>query len=99
MAALAAPDDAGSLRERTRRLAAVGLDYPVVLAWMAVLGVVLSVVFPDPRATVRHPGSHPGMNVARVAAVPCIVMAFATGRGPHDAAAGTQVRLWTVPSA
>lgn len=175
------------MRERTRRLAALGLDYVVILAWMIVLGVVSTVVFlirgelPDTLGTIGPLGSQlvyfllltfvvgvylyrtesgphhatwgkrklglevraadgaapnrtkillrtivkllpwegahffvwqmmyvyyregyesepppwifVGLNAASVAALFYVAMVLATGRGPHDAAAGTTVRL------
>ena len=175
------------MRERTRRLAALGLDYLVILAWMAVLGAASALVFlvrgelPDTLGTLgplgsqlvyfllltfvvgsylyltesgahhaswgkrrmglevaRADGAVPGrrmillrtivkllpwegahffmwqmmyvyyregyeatppvwvflgLNAATVAALLYVVMVLATGRGPHDVAAGTRVRL------
>lgn len=180
------------MRERTRRLAALGLDYVVILAWMIVLGVVSTVVFlirgelPDTLGTIGPLGSQlvyfllltfvvgvylyrtesgphhatwgkrklglevraadgaapnrtkillrtivkllpwegahffvwqmmyvyyregyestppawvvVGLNAVTVAALLYIVLVFVTGRGPHDAAAGTRVQLRRVPA-
>ncbi|MBV1778820.1 RDD family protein [Paeniglutamicibacter sp. ABSL32-1] len=175
------------MRERTRRLAATGLDYLAILAWMTILGVASLVVFlvrgelPDTLGTIGPVGSQlvyfllltfvvgiylyrteagphhatwgkrrmglevtgadgaapsrakillrtivkllpwelahffvwqmmyvyyregyesepppwifVGLNAASAAALLYVVMVLATGRGPHDAAAGTTVRL------
>lgn len=51
------------MRERTRRLAALGLDYLVILGWMSVLGLISAVVFlvrgelPDTLRTLGPVGS------------------------------------------
>jgi uncharacterized RDD family membrane protein YckC len=181
------------MSERTRRLAALGLDYLVILAWMIVLGLVTAIIFltrgelPDtlgmfgpigsellyfllltfvvgiylyrtesgPRRNtwgkrrmglevIGMDGSVPrrmkillrtivkllpwetahffirqlmgvihregkeanppawiyvGINAATAAAIAYIVMVLATGRGPHDLAAGTRVRLRAVRAA
>lgn len=39
-----------------------------------------------------------GMHTATAAAIVCIVIVLATGRGPHDLAAGTKVGLRAVPA-
>lgn len=180
------------MSERTRRLAALGLDYLVILAWMIVLGLVAAIIFltrgelPDtlgrfgpigsellyfllltfvvgiylyrtesgphrstwgkrrmglevigidgtvPKRTkillrtvvkllpwetahffiwqlmgvVYRDGAEAdprawiylGMNAATAAAIAYIAMVMATGRGPHDLAAGTRVRVRAVPA-
>jgi uncharacterized RDD family membrane protein YckC len=59
---------------------------------------LMGVVYRDGNEATPRAWIFVGMHTATAAAIVYIVMVLATGRGPHDLAAGTRVRLRAVPA-
>jgi uncharacterized RDD family membrane protein YckC len=57
---------------------------------------LMGVIYRDGSDATPRPWIFVGMHAATAAAIVYVVMVLVTGRGPHDAAAGTIVRLRTV---